>query len=76
MRSTRLAKIIEALRGYEQADEDGVMVLVSRQACDEGAEAIERLMSGRGPDDPAKCPAKNDASCCGWHDACAAALER
>ena len=35
--------LIEALRSYQQADEDGVMVLVSRQACDEAADEIERL---------------------------------
>ncbi len=34
---------LEALRAYQQADEDGVMVLVSRQACDECAAEIERL---------------------------------
>lgn len=74
--SVRLSKVVEALRGYKQTDEDGVMVLVSRQACDEGAEAIERLVTGRGPDDPAMCPARNGDSCCGWHDACIAALKR
>lgn len=35
--------MLEALRAYQQADEDGVMVLVSRQACDEAATEIERL---------------------------------
>lgn len=36
----RVAEIIKALRAYEQADEDGVMVLVSRQACEEAADAL------------------------------------
>ena len=35
--------LIEALRAYQQADEDGIMVLVSRQACDEAAAELERL---------------------------------
>lgn len=35
--------LIEALRAYRQADEDGIMVIVSRQACDEAADEIERL---------------------------------
>lgn len=34
---------LDALRNYKQADEDGVMVLVSRQACDEAIAEIERL---------------------------------
>lgn len=37
-----LANLIEALRSYEQADEEGVMVLVSRQACEEAAGELER----------------------------------
>lgn len=37
--------LLEALRSYQQADEDGVMVLVSRQACDEAVAEIERLRS-------------------------------
>ena len=35
----------ERLRAYQQADADGVMVTVSRQACDEAADEIERLQS-------------------------------
>ncbi|MCB1506279.1 MAG: hypothetical protein KDJ47_14975 [Hyphomicrobiaceae bacterium] len=35
--------LIDALRSYRQADADGVMVLVSRQACDEAANEIKRL---------------------------------
>lgn len=35
--------LIEALRDYKQADKDGVIVLVSRQACDEAADEIVRL---------------------------------
>lgn len=34
---------LEALKAYQQADAEGVMVLVSRQACDECAAEIERL---------------------------------
>lgn len=34
-------KIAAALRSYKQADHDGVMVLVSRQACDEAADILE-----------------------------------
>jgi len=36
-------KMIEALRSGTQADEDGVMVVVSRQACEEAADEIEKL---------------------------------
>ena len=36
-------KIIEALRNGQQCDEDGVMCIVSRQACNEAADEIERL---------------------------------
>ena len=39
----RPLEIAEALRAYQQGDMDGVMVLVSRQACEEGAEWLERL---------------------------------
>lgn len=35
--------LIEALRDYRPADDDGVMVIVSRQACDEAADALERV---------------------------------
>lgn len=35
--------LVEALRAYQQADEDGVMVLVSRQAVCEAALEIESL---------------------------------
>lgn len=35
--------IVEALRSGKQADEDGVMVTVSRQACEEAAQRIERM---------------------------------
>jgi hypothetical protein len=37
-------KLIQALRNYEQADEAGVMVLVSRQACDEAAELLDQVV--------------------------------
>lgn len=40
--------LIRALRCYSQADEEGIMVLVSRQACDEGARELERLTSHAG----------------------------
>ena len=33
--------LVAALRAYKQADDEGVMVLVSRQACDEAAARIE-----------------------------------
>lgn len=39
--------VLPHLRAYEQADEDGAMVLVSRQACDEAADEIERLLADR-----------------------------
>jgi len=39
--------LVEALRSYQQADEDGIMVKVSRQACDEGAATIEELTRQR-----------------------------
>jgi len=35
--------IVDALRAYKQADADGVMVLVSRQACEVAAADIEVL---------------------------------
>lgn len=35
--------LIAALKSYTQADEDGVMVKVSRQACDEAADRIAAL---------------------------------
>lgn len=38
-----MTDLITALRSYQQADEEGVMVLVSRQACEEAATEIERL---------------------------------
>ena len=37
--------LCEALTSYQQADEDGVMVLVSRQACDEAATRLRALAS-------------------------------
>ena len=40
--TTTALEIAEALRRYQQGDADGVMVLVSRQACDEGAALLER----------------------------------
>jgi hypothetical protein len=36
-------KMIEALRSGTQADADGSMVIVSRQACEEAADEIEQL---------------------------------
>ena len=35
--------LIAALRSYTQADEDGVVVKVSRQACDEAADRLAAL---------------------------------
>lgn len=42
-----IEKLCEALRSYQQADEDGVIVKVSRQACDEAATALSRLTRER-----------------------------
>ncbi len=42
-RPSRPSELAAALRAYQQGDMDGVMVLVSRQACDEGADWLERL---------------------------------
>jgi hypothetical protein len=36
-------ELVAALRSYRQACPDGVMVYVSRQACEEGASKIETL---------------------------------
>ena len=38
-----MSKLTEALRNGQQADEDGVMCVVSRQACHEAADRIDRL---------------------------------
>jgi len=38
--------LIEALRGGRQADMDGTMVVVSRQACEEAAEILATLKGG------------------------------
>lgn len=38
------AELISALTSYQQADEDGVMVVVSRQACDEAATGFRTLL--------------------------------
>jgi hypothetical protein len=37
------AELIEALKSYRQADQDGVMVLVSRQACEEAAALLQDI---------------------------------
>lgn len=37
------AELIKALKSYQQADQDGVMVLVSRQACDEAAGLLQDI---------------------------------
>lgn len=42
-RPSRPSELAAALRAYQQGDVDGVMVLVSREACDEGARWLERL---------------------------------
>jgi len=39
----KLAQIIEALRSYKQADEEGIMVIVSRRACEEAASGLEAV---------------------------------
>ncbi len=41
------APLLSALAAYQQADADGVMVLVSRQACDVAIREIERLRRER-----------------------------
>lgn len=41
------AELCVALTSYQQADEDGVMVLVSRQACDEAATRLRALALAR-----------------------------
>lgn len=38
----KIAELIAAIKHYEQADEDGVFVKVSRQACDEAAAELAR----------------------------------
>jgi hypothetical protein len=43
METTDMTKLVEALRSGKQAHEDGVMVIVSRQVCEEAAAEIERL---------------------------------
>lgn len=37
--------LVKALRAGEQADMDGILVKVSRQACEEAADAIEALQA-------------------------------
>ncbi len=37
--------LIDVLRGGSQCDEDGVMCIVSRQACHEAADLLERLLT-------------------------------
>lgn len=39
-------RMIEALRSGQQADRDGVMVMVSRQACEEAADLLEAQRGG------------------------------
>ena len=39
---TDTTELIQRLRAYQQADEEGVIVKVSRQACDEAADALEQ----------------------------------
>lgn len=38
-----MSDLVTALRSGKQADEDGVMCVVSRQACHEAADKIDRL---------------------------------
>lgn len=40
---TKMNDLVKALRSGEQADMDGTLVKVSRQACEEAADAIEAL---------------------------------
>lgn len=44
---TNYADLVAHLRNGQQADMDGTIVIVSRQACEEAADAIERLISER-----------------------------
>jgi hypothetical protein len=39
----KMSNLTEALRSGKQADEDGVVCVVSRQACHEAADRIDRL---------------------------------
>ena len=39
---TDTTDLIQRLRAHQQADEEGVIVKVSRQACDEAADALEQ----------------------------------
>lgn len=40
-----MSNLMRALKNYQQADEDGVRVVVSRQAVDEAAELIAQLLA-------------------------------
>lgn len=42
---TTMDDLVKALRSGEQADMDGTLVKVSRQACEEAADAIESLQA-------------------------------
>ncbi len=43
MSENNIKELIKHLTDYQQADEDGTMVLVSRQACDEAAQALREM---------------------------------
>ena len=43
MDKNRIDIIAEALLNYSQADNEGIMVKVSRQACDEAAEQLKQM---------------------------------
>lgn len=43
MHDSKPFELAKALRSYQQADSDGILVMVSRQACVEGADWLERL---------------------------------
>ena len=40
---TEVKQLIEAITSYGQLDEEGIMVSISRQACDEAAQALRAL---------------------------------
>lgn len=41
-----IKELSDALRNGQQCDEDGVMCIVSRQACHEAADQLDRIRSG------------------------------
>lgn len=62
---------IAALLDHLGLDEYGNEIVALRAALNQAEKALE---SGRGPDDPADCPAGHGDQCCGWREACLRAL--